>query len=342
MKRVKKYTLLMLLAAGLSAEVCVAAGEDDSQAEEGAQDEGAAQRQQIDTRNHGNALAQPMQIDTMRDENGQGSASRRLLLKLSQDPLCAMMSYLHANESYARTDLLELHRCALPRLKDGRIRIRRSPWQASDSLMFLERPDERCWNYIFSQLNGRNRGGDNPLRSITIPGTGLTPRQMLKQFESFYTRRNGLNLEVPVKLIMDIDRLRFSDLENENIIDYPFIATAMGLNVNNLRPEPHYMPLVRCLLDNSPNLKVLSLSGNNIGVDGALALAEVLKVNKSLIHLDVRRNKIGVVGATALFKALDLNTTLRDVDLSRNNIPGMTKEHLRIIASQKNITLTLD
>jgi hypothetical protein len=62
MKRVKKYTLLMLLAAGLSAEVCAARKKDDSQKKEGAQRQ---QEQQVQA----NETAQIEQINEHRQES---------------------------------------------------------------------------------------------------------------------------------------------------------------------------------------------------------------------------------------------------------------------------------
>ena len=90
------------------------------------------------------------------------------------------------------------------------------------------------------------------------------------------------------------------------------------------------------------NLTHLDLGYNMIGDDSAKILARVLRGNKSLIDLNLNFTNIGESGAMALVRALRGNTTLRVLNLRNSNIPGMTKEHLRIIAAQKKITLTLD
>ena len=51
---------------------------------------------------------------------------------------------------------------------------------------------------------------------------------------------------------------------------------------------------------------------NNIGATGATALAEALKVNSTIITLNLRNNNIGDTGATALAEALKVNSTITD------------------------------
>jgi hypothetical protein len=96
MKKVKKSTLLMLLAAGLSAEVCAAPGEGDSQEKKDSQEEKGlqanadAQREQkkvprankgaettqIDTRSHGNGHNRTLRfLDLGNNEIGNAGAS---------------------------------------------------------------------------------------------------------------------------------------------------------------------------------------------------------------------------------------------------------------------------
>jgi len=66
--------------------------------------------------------------------------------------------------------------------------------------------------------------------------------------------------------------------------------------------------------------KSLDLSNNSIGNEGAIDLAEMLKVNKSLTRLDLSNNSIGDDGAIALAKMLKVNTSLEWLILSNNSI----------------------
>jgi hypothetical protein len=62
------------------------------------------------------------------------------------------------------------------------------------------------------------------------------------------------------------------------------------------------------------------LSSNAIGAKGAAALADALKVNKTLSSLNLRQNSIGAKGAAALADALKVNKTLSRLNLPQNSI----------------------
>ena len=64
----------------------------------------------------------------------------------------------------------------------------------------------------------------------------------------------------------------------------------------------------------------LVLTSNNIGDDGATALAEALKSNTALATLYLYFNNIGVTGAIALAEVLKNNTALTTLYLTSNNI----------------------
>ena len=64
----------------------------------------------------------------------------------------------------------------------------------------------------------------------------------------------------------------------------------------------------------------LRLFDNNIGDAGAAALGEALKVNAALNTLELQSNKISDAGATALADALKVNAALTNLDLKHNPI----------------------
>lgn len=76
--------------------------------------------------------------------------------------------------------------------------------------------------------------------------------------------------------------------------------------------------------DGSPGpskLRSLQLQNNTlIGKEGIKYLAPALKVNKSLINLDLSHCKIGVSGAMHLFDNIATNSTLKHLNLYRNII----------------------
>ena len=68
-------------------------------------------------------------------------------------------------------------------------------------------------------------------------------------------------------------------------------------------------------------LKTLVLSGNRrIGDEGASAISEGLKSNKSLTELKLYRCGIGSEGGTALASMLEVNAVLHNLRIAGNNI----------------------
>jgi Ran GTPase-activating protein (RanGAP) involved in mRNA processing and transport len=67
-------------------------------------------------------------------------------------------------------------------------------------------------------------------------------------------------------------------------------------------------------------LRSLDISTNGIGDDGAIAIAESLKINAALTSLDLHACSIGDKGATALADMLADNFTLETLNLKANYI----------------------
>lgn len=59
------------------------------------------------------------------------------------------------------------------------------------------------------------------------------------------------------------------------------------------------------------SLKIINLSWNGFGNEGALALGEALKVNNVLTELDISSNHINNEGTMKLCKGLEVNGSLR-------------------------------
>lgn len=67
---------------------------------------------------------------------------------------------------------------------------------------------------------------------------------------------------------------------------------------------------LQCASAGSNVLTYLDLAQNGIGDKGAVALAEALKLNTTILKLDLSGNAIDVDGAAALADAIALNETL--------------------------------
>jgi hypothetical protein len=64
----------------------------------------------------------------------------------------------------------------------------------------------------------------------------------------------------------------------------------------------------------------INLEENEIGAEGASALADALKVNTSVAKIDLEGNDIGAEGASALAEALKVNITATDINCMFNKI----------------------
>jgi len=74
---------------------------------------------------------------------------------------------------------------------------------------------------------------------------------------------------------------------------------------------------------------MLHLISEQLGDAEAIAIAEALKVNKTLTKLDVDNNNIGAAGESALAEALKVNKTLTTLWVSYNNIGDAGASALR-------------
>lgn len=72
------------------------------------------------------------------------------------------------------------------------------------------------------------------------------------------------------------------------------------------------------LNDMPPSLIEIDLGQNHIEDEGAIALAEALKANKTLKTLHLYSCRIGDLGVKALIEIFETNTTLTKLDLSYN------------------------
>jgi hypothetical protein len=91
--------------------------------------------------------------------------------------------------------------------------------------------------------------------------------------------------------------------------------------------------------DQQRALTTLSLWNNNIGDQGARALAAALADNATLTTLNLGSNRIGAAGALALEDALEKNATLRTLGFDSNDV-GTQGVMALAAALEQNATLT--
>ncbi|KOO26799.1 hypothetical protein Ctob_001341, partial [Chrysochromulina tobinii] len=101
-------------------------------------------------------------------------------------------------------------------------------------------------------------------------------------------------------------------------LQFMAVLTCLVLEHNNIGDEGA-KAIAEALKVNAV-MTTLNLRVNNIGVEGAKAIAEALKVNAVLTTLHLDANNIGAVGAKAIAEALKVNAVLTELRLYHNNI----------------------
>jgi Leucine Rich repeat len=87
-------------------------------------------------------------------------------------------------------------------------------------------------------------------------------------------------------------------------------------------------------------LTKISLTRNRIGLTGAVALADSLRVNTGLRELGLGRNNVGNKGAVTIAGALRRNETLEWLDLSSNSISDEGAMAMLKTLMESNCSLT--
>ena len=103
--------------------------------------------------------------------------------------------------------------------------------------------------------------------------------------------------------------------------------TGLQLDVRNVDTADDAAEVARVVSRND-SIKQLSLSGNNIGVEGAKALAAGITASRSLAYLDLDDNDIGDKGAKAIADAVAASRSLATLDLADNEIGDEGAEKL--------------
>lgn len=120
--------------------------------------------------------------------------------------------------------------------------------------------------------------------------------------------------------------LAYASLSNEGLVevskfvrDNPFVKY-LDLRGNNIQAAGATALANGIKLNRS--LRSLNLKWNTIGKDpsGVIALCEVLKSNLTISHVDLRNNRVNNVGAKAIAEMLRANTTISHLDLSWNDL----------------------
>lgn len=124
--------------------------------------------------------------------------------------------------------------------------------------------------------------------------------------------------EMKKKLIIDynLDDYEFKQLCDDLKIDTTCVELIIiNGTIGNIRAIA-----IADVLKNNKTLHILYIGWNSIEDDGAKFIVEALKINTSLHTLDIEWNYIGNKGAKAFAELLKINTSLRALGLGKNGI----------------------
>ena len=167
-------------------------------------------------------------------------------------------------------------------------------------------------------------GGNVSLAGAEVLATGLQ-HGMLKDLQ---VKCSKLSIEGLSEFVHRLKCLRCLDIADNDL----------GSGARNLLPDLKYFIYLRELylsgndigvdgtvalasaFRNCCQLQTLDLSNNSIGSDGAVELAGACRNTSQLKKLDLQFNDIGPSGGSAFGAALQVGSQLRYLDLSHNNI----------------------
>ncbi|KAL0238264.1 hypothetical protein GEMRC1_012737 [Eukaryota sp. GEM-RC1] len=158
-----------------------------------------------------------------------------------------------------------------------------------------------------------------------------------------------LNLETDNRSLREeIERLKSNPANNE--ICENSIATPLSRSSQGLIPKPKnkFSQLLAKKRDNSTvvlsqvleemrngSVTKIDLKYYSIGNEGAIALAEALKVNSTVTEIYLMNNSIGNEGAIALADALKVNSTVTQIILWSNSIDSETEQLIKRISNNR-------
>ncbi|XP_065917500.1 NLR family CARD domain-containing protein 3-like isoform X1 [Dysidea avara] len=94
-------------------------------------------------------------------------------------------------------------------------------------------------------------------------------------------------------------------------------------------------------MHSNTSIQVLSVLNNHLSTS-AITIREFLKVNKSLLHLDISANNITCEGTKTIIEGLKTNKTLTELHMSSNHIANKGAKAIAIALDFNTVLLKLD
>jgi len=118
-----------------------------------------------------------------------------------------------------------------------------------------------------------------------------------------------------------------SSVLQENVDNVPRCSHLRSLNLSRNFLSDDHISILAPAISKCSELKIMDLSWNEIGNEGAIALSR--SIPRSITELDISYNVIGQDGCNELFKLLEDPSHLRSLNLSGN---FLSDDHISILA----------
>ena len=151
---------------------------------------------------------------------------------------------------------------------------------------------------------------NNTLQELSIADTGINKFSFMMIVNAL--RSNTTLLKLDASHLLYDNAIGISSYLQNNV-------TLKELNLMYSLEEHHVVEIMKGLSMNvNTALQKLVISHNNVGDNGAAAIASCLQCNSSLRVLCISNCAIGNIGAMKIAEALKVNTTLQKLDISLN------------------------
>ncbi|KAJ3047545.1 RNA-DNA hybrid ribonuclease, partial [Rhizoclosmatium hyalinum] len=153
---------------------------------------------------------------------------------------------------------------------------------------------------------------DRVVTSIDVTENNITSLGAAALFRAFGPKSgiSDLNLSGNDISTAPIDLLKMMNAR-------PPKLTSLDVSKNPLGDDTIKLLCKGIQVNPNPNLTLLDLTKINLGDSGAIALAEMMAYNTTIIDLRVSENDITSVGVKAFGKALETNKTLQSLYMNR-------------------------
>jgi Ran GTPase-activating protein (RanGAP) involved in mRNA processing and transport len=154
--------------------------------------------------------------------------------------------------------------------------------------------------------------------------------------------RSSLVEQIQLNQLTSLDSSKAAQLINQlggiqglvNLLRHNSSVTKLWLKIG----DDEGMHIARLLHYNAHILEIYFNNNNNIGAEGAKALAGALKLNSALQTINLGCNRIGDEGANAIAEAIKVNSALQKIHLGRNSIGA---EGAKAVAEAIKVNSTL-